>query len=155
MPLALVLAVIVAVVASGCGTASGERAPEDRAASGSGRLVVEHDRPELPRYIEGAVSHLRLVRADTGELIEDGPVADGPSAPTYMRELPAARYRLVSYQRPCDGNCGMLDPPTDRCATKIDVAAGETLHVTIGLPRTGGCEIELRAGPISPGRARS
>ena len=34
------------------------------------------------------------------------------------RRLSPGRYRVISYQRPCDGNCGLLDPPTDRCARR-------------------------------------
>ena len=33
-------------------------------------------------------------------------------------------YEVVSYQRPCDGNCDHLDGPRDRCASSFDVAAG-------------------------------
>lgn len=142
MRLALVLAIMLAAVAAGCGAAS-DRAPADRAASGPGRLTVVHERPSPPRYIEGSVSHLKLVRADTGEVIDDGPLSADPVAPMYTRELPAARYRLVSFQRPCEGNCGMLDPPTDRCERTIDVGPGEALEATVVLPRSGGCSIEL------------
>ena len=30
--------------------------------------------------------------------------------------LAPGRYRLQSWQRDCDGNCGRLGPPTDRCS---------------------------------------
>jgi len=146
LPLALVLTVMLAIVASGCGPASEDRAPADRAAAGPGRLTVVHVRPQPPRYIEGAVSHVTLVRLDTGEVIHEGPLADGPVAPRFTRELPAARYRLVSFQRPCSGNCEMLDPPTDRCERTIEVGPGADREATVVLPRSGGCVIEVAAG---------
>jgi hypothetical protein len=63
-------------------------------------------------YIEGSVGYIR-VRTKDGRLV---------SAKTFPRDqrelrcrLVPGRYTLVSFQRPCDGNCSYLDPPTDRC----------------------------------------
>ena len=65
-------------------------------------------------YIEGSVSFLR-VRDARGTLVVDE--SGGPRLRWRVRRrLPAGRYRLTSFERPCDGNCSLLDPPTDRCS---------------------------------------
>ena len=140
----VVAAVLAAAAVAGCGDEPGE------VAGGSGRLVVEHDYPPQPRYIEGAVSYVRLVRVETGETIVDRAVAPeqprpGLEAPVYTRELPAAEYRLISYQRPCQGTCEMLDAPTDQCEATLDVAADGVVDATVELRNEGGCAIRVVA----------
>lgn len=65
----------------------------------------------------------------------------GESAPLFNRVLEPGQYRLVSYQRPCAGNCERLDPPTDRCKATVSLAAGETLTATVVLRQQGRCAV--------------
>ena len=52
--------------------------------------------------------------------------------PVRVRLRPrAGLYRVESFQRPCDGNCSLLDPPTDRCSRRVRVYAGESARVRI------------------------
>jgi hypothetical protein len=90
-------------------------------------------------YVEGAVQRFRLT--DTaGETIEPDPVS-GSEAPAYSG-LADGTYTLHAGQRPCDGNCGYLDPITDTCERQLTLASDLTVHVafTVASP----CRISLR-----------
>jgi hypothetical protein len=52
-------------------------------------------------------------------------------------------YRLVSWQRICDANCGNLDPPSYQCARPFTLRQGERLHAAIRVNFTSGCVIVL------------
>jgi hypothetical protein len=56
-------------------------------------------------------------------------------------QLRSGAYRLVSWQRTCDANCGNLDPPSDRCARPITVKPQQKLNVTIRVNFASGCVI--------------
>jgi D-alanyl-D-alanine dipeptidase len=79
-------------------------------------------------YVEGSISFVR-VRDASGDLV----VRRRTSRPRFRmrRKLPPGRYRVISYQRPCDGNCGLLDPPADRCARRVRVLSGGLTEVRV------------------------
>lgn len=108
-----------------------------------GRLVIRETLPPMPRYIEGSISFLRVTHG--AEVLVDGRVTVGVSVrgrvPVFSRVVEPGDYRVVSYQRPCDGNCSFLDPPVDRCAATVHVPGGETLFATIVLAQEGGCTV--------------
>jgi len=108
-----------------------------------GRLVIRETLPPMPRYIEGSISFLRVTHGK--EVLVDGRVTDGVSVrgrvPVFSRAVEPGDYRVVSYRRPCDGNCSFLDPPVDRCEATVHVPGGETLFATIVLAQEGGCTI--------------
>jgi hypothetical protein len=58
------------------------------------------------------------------------------------RRLRAGRYRLSTYQRYCDGNCGYLDPPTLRCRHRIRIRSGRVLSLLVEVTFFEGCRIE-------------
>ena len=82
-------------------------------------------------YVEGAVSYVR-VRGVRGRLV----VAKRVRRPRFrmQRRLAPGLYRVISYQRPCDGNCGTLDPPTDRCARRVRILSGGLTEVAVTGP---------------------
>ena len=127
-----------AILLSACGDAAPPPA----------RLTVYEQLPPRPVYIEGALSFLRVERVETGELIVDGAATDGRGIrgrePLLDRTLPADRYRIDSYQRPCVGTCEHLDPPADRCARTVTLVPGERMRATVVLRQEGGCEIRVR-----------
>jgi hypothetical protein len=106
------------------------------AAAPSATLKVAHKVDTSgPMYIEGAIYYLRterLGRAVTRKL----------GATTTIRLAPG-RYRLRSWARPCDGNCGYLDPPTDRCSAGVRVRAGRTTRIRITARAGAPCRIAL------------
>ncbi len=96
-------------------------------------------------YIEGSVSFLR-VRDASGALVVD--VSSGPGLRWRVRRrLPAGRYRLTSFERPCDGNCSLLDPPTDRCSRRITIIAHGRTGVRATVRPGRGCRVRVRARP--------
>jgi hypothetical protein len=122
---------------AGCG------APEAGAEPAAG-LVVREELPPMPLHVEGSLSFLR-VDGPGGEVVFDGPATDGMQVrgrdPLLERSLPAGEYRIVSHQRPCQGNCSYLDPPTDRCERTVRLEPGATLTATVVLAQQGGCQI--------------
>jgi D-alanyl-D-alanine dipeptidase len=95
-------------------------------------------------YVEGSVSYVR-VRSSEGELV----VGRRVRKPRFRmrRRLPAGRYRVISYQRPCDGNCGLLDPPTDRCAQPVRILSRGLTEVAVRVRPGRGCAMSRRARP--------
>lgn len=116
---------------------------EDRAGA---RLVVGESLPALPVHVEGSVSYLRITRSDGGVVLDDR-VTDGREVrgerPVLDRRLPSGRYELASYQRPCQGTCEVLDPPTDRCSASVRLADDDTRTVVVTLEQAGGCRIRV------------
>jgi hypothetical protein len=94
------------------------------------------------RYIEGSLSYLRIARADR-VIVVQGRLRGYPPYPTKILRLRPGRYRVSSWQRPCDGNCGFLDPPTDRRSAPFRVVSARRLHATIRVSPGRGCTIEF------------
>jgi hypothetical protein len=95
----------------------------------------------------GSFGYLRIVRADTGIVVRAGrtrTAAPGRTRTIFHRFLPLARYRITAYQRPCDGNCGYLDGPTERCDTTVELRAGERRRVTLEVTPGAGCVARVR-----------
>jgi hypothetical protein len=96
-------------------------------------------------YIEGSISFLR-VRDASGALVVDE--STGPRLRWRVsRRLPAGRYRLTSFERPCNGNCSLLDPPTDRCSRRVEVIAHGRTGVRATVRPGRGCRLRVRARP--------
>lgn len=135
----LSMTMLATVLLVGCGE---ERPDTDGRMA---RLVVRESLPSTPRYTEGSLSFLRLEWAESGEVVVDGPMTGGREVrgrtPLLSRRLAPGDYHLISYQRPCQGNCRYLDPPTDRCDTILSLDPGEVLTATVELGADGGCTI--------------
>jgi hypothetical protein len=91
-------------------------------------------------YIEGSLGYIRLVDS-TGSTVFEQQL--DPERLALSKGVPSGEYVLQSWQRPCDGNCGYLDPPTDRCDAKLNLAAGGDVRVTITLRPAEGCDIKV------------
>jgi zinc D-Ala-D-Ala dipeptidase len=103
-------------------------------------------------YVEGSVSFVRVRRLG-GELV----VARRVQRPRFRmwRRVAPGRYRVISYQRPCAGNCGVLDPPTDRCARRVRVFSGGLTQVRVTVRPGRGCAMTRSARPARfPSTAR-
>ena len=99
-------------------------------------------------YFEGSYSYLRVERPDGDELLEERlpdnsvPAGEEKFVSELVVRLDPGHYRLVSFQRPCDGSCDSLDPPTDECQRVIRVTGPEAL-VTVTVRPEEGCAIEV------------
>ena len=110
----------------------------------SGRLRISQHQTSCC-YIEGQVSHLIVRDADGKEVVNRTFQTVDPGSPVVDRELEPGRYEIESYQQPCNGNCGYLDPPTDRCVQSVAVRAGGDLILTVEFAPGEGCRI-VRTG---------
>jgi hypothetical protein len=154
-----VLPALAALVLAGCGSQSappvGERGQTvvDARAEGSVdvrvRQVLDFSKA---RYTEGSYSYIRVERPDGKEVVEERvdeerDCSEFECVSKVFVRLDPGEYRLVSFQRPCEGNCGFLDPPMDRCARSIGVLAGEALNIVVTVRPGEGCKIQAnRAG---------
>jgi hypothetical protein len=120
--------VVTLAVASLVATACGAQKPRAAAEQPSGELrIVEVHVPGAPFPIEGEFSYVRAAGDD------GAPPAErrlDPDRPLRLR-LAAGRYTLSVWHRTCDGNCGLLDPPSDRCEQTLDLAADEVVKLRI------------------------
>ncbi len=89
-------------------------------------------------YAEGSYSYVRIEELDGEKLVE----ARLPNMVGRTRlRLDPGDYRLISFQRPCNGNCGDLDSPTDQCDRAIHVQPGSPLQFVVTLSPGDGCTI--------------
>ena len=105
------------------------------------RQSFDHSRGS---YVEGSFSYVR-VRGVRGKLV----VAKRSSRPRFrmQRRLAPGGYMVINYQRPCDGNCGTLDPPTDRCARRVRILSGGLTEVALRVRPGRRCTMSRRALP--------
>ncbi len=104
-------------------------------------------------YTEGSISYVR-VRRERGEAVVRKRVQHRVRF-RMRRKLAAGRYVVVSFQRPCNGNCSLLDPPTDRCARRVRVLSGGLTEVRVTVRPRRGCRMTRKALPARfPSRAR-
>jgi hypothetical protein len=100
-------------------------------------------------YVEGSVSYLR-VRDRRGVVFRRSRAG---SIEARLRPR-AGLYRVVSFQRPCAGNCSQLDPPVDRCSRRVRVYAGEISRVS-SVTRPGeGCRMRVAQQAAFPSTRR-
>lgn len=156
--LAMTVSVLLLVVA-GCGSGgpTGEQpqpssspvstvAPTTTVATGRLR-VTQHQTSCC--YTEGQVSFL-TVRDGSGVVVAHRQFeAISMIVPVFDLGLPAGTYEIESYQQPCEGNCGALDPPTDKCTTQVDLAAGAEVFLTAAFAPGAGCSIDRTDTPLA------
>lgn len=58
-------------------------------------------------------------------------------------ELPAGRYVIRSYVRPCEAACPALDGPTDSCEVAVDIVAAGSVEVRVDRRPGRPCEASL------------
>jgi hypothetical protein len=136
---AVTLATVTLVLAS----CAGHRGPGPAAATpgaAAGQLRITQVKVGHSSPVEGALSYVRVERAAGGTLL----TRRLPGSQQLMLRLKPGAYRLVSWQRTCDGNCGNLDPPSDRCARPCTIKPHQKLEVTIRVDFASGCVIDLR-----------
>ena len=94
-------------------------------------------------YIEGFIPY---VRVDEGgrPLFDERMKAAGDLAWETSAALQPGRYRVTTYVRPCDGNCGLLDPRADRCSLEIAPQPGSDVNIAVLLKPLHGCTMTER-----------
>jgi len=89
--------------------------------------------------IEGALSYIRINNR-TGATLTQRQL---PDSHTLTLTVPPGTYRLVSWQRICDANCGNLDPPSNQCVRTFTLGNGDQLDAVIRVNFASGCVIAL------------
>jgi hypothetical protein len=111
-----------------------------RRAQSAGELIVR-EKFDIGQGVptEGYVSYLVVRRSDSGQVVlrqsQDGPLRTDSV-------LPRGHYRLRSFIRTCDGNCGLLDSVTNRCAATFRIGAGDLVMAKIARDALG-CRIGI------------
>ncbi len=134
-------ALAVLAIAS-CGAIGVAAAPGAGGGVGAGKLRVrEHRLPSDVIYTEGYVSFLRIREAGSGRAVVKRRFAGRVHTRT---KLTPGRYRVIRFIRPCDGNCGFLDPRTERCAAAVDVGADGATKVVIRTRTGSDCKVQVK-----------
>src|SRR5215469_9834065 len=122
------LAFAALLLASCAGQARSAGAPEATVAANQGpaHLQIVHVSVGRAFPVEGAISYIRVERADGLVL-----TAERLWGKKFVIKLDPGVYRLASWQRICDGNCTYLDAPSNRCERALSVRGGELLQATV------------------------
>jgi hypothetical protein len=93
--------------------------PEDRPTAGMITVSMTlRQGPHSPRYIEGAMAEV-ILRNARGKKVKVQ--TKEPQGRLTFTHLEPGTYILEPALRPCDGNCGYLDPRVDSCSQQIQV----------------------------------
>jgi hypothetical protein len=153
--LAIGTALLAALVWTGEGSERGERTSVDaNVAPGEEQGFLLVDQYRDGSFTEGAFPFVKVQSTD-GRLVTERLVRDARSTVPLLRQpVPAGSYRLVTYQRACEGACPRrgdrgLDPPTLRCEAVVEIAAGKTVTVLLRPSVARGCRVLIgeRVGP--------
>jgi D-alanyl-D-alanine dipeptidase len=96
-------------------------------------------------YIEGSVSVV-MVRNSAGEIVVHRRVRHKRRF-RMQRKLRPGTYRVISFQRPCNGNCDLVDQPTDRCARRVRILSAGRSEVGVTVRPRRGCRMTRNALP--------
>ena len=135
--LAAAAALSAVLLAAGCGGSQ----PDPRSAHPA-TVQVRQEWVGGGLYVEGSYSYVRIER--DGTAVTEVRLSN-ERVPRATIQLEPGTYRLVSVQRPCDGNCSRLDPPTDPCSHEIEATADARVDATVRLTPGDGCTIDAGA----------
>ena len=111
-----------------------------------GRVVVkERAVNKFGIYDEGAISYLRVRRASYPQLVMRRRYQGKRIRLDAL--LPARRYKLSSFVRPCSGDCQELEPPTDRCSAEFLLPPGREVMARIVTNDGSACRITFPENP--------
>ena len=112
-----------------------------RAGPHAARLVVRQVRGPGPIPVEGAYSYARVER-DGKKVVQVR--LSAAFVPRAVIRLDPGSYRLVSFQRDCNGNCHLLGPASDKCNRPFSARADESVRATVRVTYGTGCRISFR-----------
>jgi hypothetical protein len=146
--IATTCAIASAVLLASCGS---QTADADSAAAGGPTAIVQKTRGTLtvatsltsggPMYIEGALARM-VVRDEDGNVVASA--TKWPGKAFVFGDLEPGTYVLEPALRPCDGNCGYLDRPTDSCSHTLTIDGDMSIRVkfSVGDP----CVVDTMRG---------
>ncbi len=101
--------------------------------AGAGAHLVVRQLQSDCCFMEGSVSYL-VVRDATGDVVTWREfVGTGIGRPAVGLDvtIDPGSYSVDSFQRPCDANCGFLDPPTMQCSSHVSLRSGQDYQATV------------------------
>jgi hypothetical protein len=130
--------ILIAILA-GCRAVGGGGSPVETPTPTPAPAVIEFSTMQDGCcWTEGALSYATL---DGPTRVEELPLEDRVDRDFDMNKpmvigvrkvtITPGHYTLTVWQRPCDGNCGYLDPPTGQATAEFDVTAGQELSIRI------------------------
>lgn len=132
----------VAAVSGAVVAATAWAAATGDAAGGHGQLVVrEKVVDKFGVYEEGARSYLRVRRVADGKTVVRRKYRGVRIR--HAERLPARRYRIISFVRPCSGSCQRLDAPADRCSAEFRLPRKSELTAKIITNDGSPCQIKF------------
>lgn len=84
-------------------------------------------------FAEGSISYL-VIRHVDGTLVtwrEFDAGGEGKAQVGLDVTLAPGTFRLESFQRPCDANCGFLDPAVMKCSRQISLSSGQVVRIMV------------------------
>ena len=99
-------------------------------------------------YMEGQMSYVQVINAGNEVVADVEFRALDMIQPALDEILPAGSYTLRSWQRPCAGNCGSLDPPRNLCETALELAPGTETFITSAFTPGMDCSHTETAEPL-------
>jgi hypothetical protein len=130
---------LMALVLASCAGRSNPVATAPVPPANAGQLRITQIEAGSAGPTEGALSYVRVESPAGATLL----TRQLPVSHKLLLRLKPGAYRLVSWQRDCDANCGHLDPPSDRCTRPFSVAPRQKLNATIRVNFASGCVIAL------------
>jgi hypothetical protein len=108
--------------------------------SGTLSITQEGSSPPLTEW------YTRIENQD-GQSLAENSYPTGQIAMT--RQLPAGKYRVISWHRPCTGTCPSsgehgLGPVGEVCGAPLEISAGATITATVLIDAEGACAVRVR-----------
>jgi hypothetical protein len=102
-------------------------------------------------YIEGSLHFARLKGPTAREWQMDQPLplasAEQPNSQVEVGsvtfEIVPGDYVATFWQRPCDGNCGNLDPVVSQCSLTFPAQAGTAIRIDVTFPLQKPCTAQV------------
>lgn len=145
-----IVAVAIAILLVGC---------SPHGSTGAGSRLVGHGPAHLTVigfdvgccYVEGSLHFARLQGPTTREWGMDQPLprasAFDPNAPREVGretfDLNPGDYTATFWQRPCDANCGNLDPVASQCSVTFGAEAGVSIRIDVTFPLQKPCTAQV------------
>jgi len=146
------LAIMLLAISACRGVGGGNPATSTPSPTVAAEASIEfHAQQDRCCWMEGSLSYTRLdgpsrlddfrvdSKVEAGEFNPNQPLEIGRQTVS----VTPGHYVLTVWQRPCDGNCGYLDPPTGNATAVFDVAPGQQLSVRVMFRLGQTAEIEL------------
>jgi hypothetical protein len=141
---AVVVLVLAVGALTGCAVLSDgpERPPSTAEPTVHGLDVRTDLDQELASYFEGALTEVTITEVGGDQPIDPVPPTAAPWTRSWT-DLPAGRYVVRAAMRPCAGDCGNLDPPTDTCRQRVTLQENTVVRVEFEPGRP--CTLRARA----------